>query len=124
MNIDEILVVTPVDNVETADSGGGEQIKLRRVLENTRTFGCDQLQNYILQLQSGILSLRREIIELRNEFERRFDVRSQLIERGFATVNGNFRRVAMQPVQHSVATTNHRDSTILCTRSTTVQVQY
>jgi hypothetical protein len=97
--IDEIPVVAPVDNVEVAATagGGGEQINLR-VLENTRTFGGDQMRNYILQLQSGILSLRRENIELRNEFERRFDVLSQLIERGFATVNGNVRRVAMQPV--------------------------
>jgi hypothetical protein len=78
--IDEIPVVAPVDNVEVAATagGGGEQINLR-VLENTRTFGGDQMRNYILQLQSGILSLRRENIELRNEFERRFDVLSQLI---------------------------------------------
>ena len=53
----------------------------------------------------GILSLRHENIALRNEFERRFDVLSQLIERGFATVNGNVRRVAMQPVQRGVAKT-------------------
>ncbi len=39
--IDEIPVVTPVDNVETAILGGGEQINLQ-VLENTRTFGGDQ----------------------------------------------------------------------------------
>ena len=71
--IDEIPVVAPVDNVEVAATagGGGEQINLQ-VLENTRTFGGDQMRNYILQLQSGILSLRRENIELRNEFERRF----------------------------------------------------
>jgi hypothetical protein len=50
---------------------------------------------------AGILSLRHENIELRNEFERRFDVLSQLIESGFATVHGNVRRVAMQPVWHA-----------------------
>jgi hypothetical protein len=55
-------------------------------------------QQHMLVENVGILSLRHENIALRNEFERRFDVLSQLIESGFATVHGNVRRVAMQPV--------------------------
>jgi hypothetical protein len=51
------------------------------------------MQNYMLQLQSGIMSLQRENIELRNEIE----WLNSGMERGFATINGNIKRVAMQP---------------------------
>ena len=103
--IDEIPIVAPVDPVEIGAGGGdGEQINVR-VFDNTQTLGGDQMRNYIFQLQSGIMSLRRENIELRTEFERRIDVLSQVVERGFATVNGNIRRVAMQPVRRRVTTT-------------------
>jgi hypothetical protein len=64
-------------------------------------WGAIQFANFQQQMlveNVGILSLRHENIALRNEFERRFDVLSQLIESGFATVHGNVRRVAMQPV--------------------------
>ena len=62
-------------------------------MSGARTLGGNQMRNYMLQLQSGILSLRRENIELRNEMERLH----QGMERGFATINGNIKRVAMQP---------------------------
>jgi hypothetical protein len=104
--IDEIPIVAApvvVDIAGTGGGGDGKQINMR-VFDNTRTLGGDQMRNYILQLHA-IMSLRRENIELRTEFERRFDVLlSQFVERGFAPVNGNIRRVAMQPVRRRVTT--------------------
>jgi hypothetical protein len=41
--INGIPVVTPVDNVETADSGGGEQVNLR-VLDNTQTLAATKCE--------------------------------------------------------------------------------
>ena len=47
----------------------------------------------MLQLQSGFMSLRRENLELRNEIS----AMTLSMERGFQIVNGNVRRVALQP---------------------------
>jgi hypothetical protein len=47
----------------------------------------------MLQLQSGIFSLRRENLELQNDIA----ALKQFMESGFATINGNVRRVAIQP---------------------------
>ena len=103
--IDEIPIgAAPIDADVDIAAGGGEQLNMR-ILENTRTFGGDQMRNYMLQLQSGMLSLRRENIDLRNEIERRFERLTQGMDRGFATVNGNVRRVAMQPIRRVTTTT-------------------
>jgi hypothetical protein len=68
----------------------------RRLLDNNHSNATgDQLQNWILQLQSGLLTLRRENIELRNELS----AMMMAMERGFSVVNGNVRRVAMQPIR-------------------------
>ena len=55
----------------------------------------------MLHLQSSVMSLRREQIELRSDIANL----KQFVERGFATVNGNIKRVAMQPVRHVATTT-------------------
>ena len=64
-----------------------------RMLNNNQASG-NQLQNWMLQLQSGFMTLRRENIELRNEIS----AMMLAMERGFHVVNGNVRRVALQPV--------------------------
>ena len=63
-----------------------------RIYENNRT-GGDHIRNHMLQLQSGIFSLRCENLELRNDIA----ALKQFMESGFATINGNVRRVATQP---------------------------
>jgi hypothetical protein len=85
-----------MDEIPLVGEEGGQQPQEHelsmRILENNRT-GSDQIRNHMLHLQSGILSLRRENIELRN------DIASLklALEQGFATVNGNVKRVAIQP---------------------------
>ena len=71
-----------------------------RVLRNNQGSGGDQLQNWMLQLQSGFLSLRRENVELRSEIAGLVVA----MERGFQTVNGNVRRIALQPARRRDAT--------------------
>jgi hypothetical protein len=70
-----------------------------QILQNHRV-GDDALQTWMLQLQSGFMSLRRENLELQSEI-------SSLmlsLERGFQIVNGNVRKVALQPVRTRGAT--------------------
>ena len=87
-----------MDEIPLVGEEGGQQPQEHelsmRILENNRT-GSDQIRNHMLHLQSGILSLRRENIELRN------DIASLklALEQGFATVNGNVKRVAIQPAR-------------------------
>lgn len=69
-----------------------------RILNNNEASG-NQLQNWMLQMQSGFMTLRRENIELRNEMS----AMMLAMERGFHIVNGNVRRVALQPVARSRA---------------------
>ncbi|KAI2508144.1 hypothetical protein MHU86_6317 [Fragilaria crotonensis] len=80
-----------------------------RILENNQISG-DKLQNWMLQLQSGFMSLRRENVELRSEIAGIM----QAMERGFQIVNGNMRRMALQPsrrraVLTTATTTNAND---------------
>jgi hypothetical protein len=98
--IDEIPIGAPIDIAAGGDAqptAGGDDVTMSGA---ARTLGGNQMRNYMLQLQSGILSLRRENIELRNEMERLH----QGMERGFATINGNIKRVAMQPVRRLATT--------------------
>ena len=97
--IDEIPIGAPIDIAAGGDAqptAGGDDV----TMSGARTLGGNQMRNYMLQLQSGILSLRRENIELRNEMERLH----QGMERGFATINGNIKRVAMQPARRLATT--------------------
>jgi hypothetical protein len=71
-----------------------------RILENNQASG-DKLQNWMLQLQSGFMSLRRENVELRSEIA----ALSQAMDRGFQVMNGNMRRIALQPARQRLATT-------------------
>ena len=71
-----------------------------RIYENNRT-GGDHIRNHMLQLQSGIFSLRRENLELRNDIA----ALKQFMESGFATINGNVRRVAIQPARRVTTAT-------------------
>jgi hypothetical protein len=64
-----------------------------RMLNKNQASG-NQLENWMLQLQSGFMTLRRENIELRSEIS----AMMLALERGFHIVNGNVRRVALQPV--------------------------
>ena len=98
------LVITDVPTLPgAATEGGGQQQGLNlRILENsTNRIGGDQMRNYMLQLQSSVMSLRRENIEIRSDIANL----KQFVERGFSTVNGNIRRVAMQPVRRVTTTT-------------------
>ncbi len=113
--IDEIP--RPSDNVDgtttaSGDNDGGERQRQQggrisddatrsgtialnmRILQNHRV-GGNALQTWMLQLQSGFMSLRCENLELRNE------ISSLMLsmERGFQIVNGNVRRVALQPAR-------------------------
>ncbi len=118
--IDEIP--RPPDNVDgtttaSGDNDGGEQQRQQggrisddatrsgttalnmRILQNY-CVGGDALQTWMLQLQSGFISLRRENLELQNE------ISSLMLsmERRFQIVNGNVRRVALQPARTRGAT--------------------
>jgi hypothetical protein len=90
--------------IETIDAGGGQEGQQQHDRLSNRPSG-DQLRNQMLQLQSGILSLRRENIELRNDIA----ALKLIIESGFATVNGNVRRVAIQPGRRQVTTASGMD---------------
>ncbi|KAI2497781.1 hypothetical protein MHU86_16723 [Fragilaria crotonensis] len=119
--IDEIPRLPDLDgfaaganNNNVDDNGGALQgLNARRlnmqILENNQISG-DKLQNWMLQLQSGFMSLRRENVELRSEIAGIM----QAMERGFQIVNGNMRRMALQPsrrraVLTTVTTTNAND---------------
>jgi len=99
--IDELVAAVPTEE------GGGHQQDQQdglnsRILENsTNRSGGDQVRSYMLHLQSSVMSLRREHIELRSDIANL----KQVVERGFATVNGNIKRVAMQPVRRVATTT-------------------
>ena len=101
--IDELPAIDAIDTGGGQDAAGQQQDLSMRILGNNRPSG-DQLRNHMLQLQSGILSLRRENIELRNDIA----ALKLTIESGFATVNGNVRRVALQPA-HQLATVSGMD---------------
>ncbi len=53
-----------------------------------------KLRNQLLSIQSSLLSLRREIVD----FKAHHGGFVTATERSFAVVNGNIRRVAIQPV--------------------------
>jgi hypothetical protein len=99
--IDELVAAVPTEE------GGGQRQDQQdglnsRILENsTNRSGGDQMRSYMLHLQSSVMSLRREQIELRSDIANL----KQFVERGFATVNGNIKRVAMQPVRRVTTTT-------------------
>ena len=75
-----------------------------RIYENNRTSG-DHLRNHMLQLQSAIFGLRRENNELRNELRNDIAALKQFVDRGFSTINGNVRRVAIQPARRVATAT-------------------
>jgi hypothetical protein len=51
-------------------------------------------------LQSSVMSLQCE-----QHIELQSDIATPFVEQGFATLNGNMKRVAMQPVRHVATTT-------------------
>lgn len=83
------------DNVGAGAAGVGvvDNTFNARLFQSTNQAGGDQFQNWMLQLQSGFLSLRRENMELRSEIAGI----AIAMERGFHVVNGNVRRIALQP---------------------------
>ena len=111
--IDEIPRNNDVnDTAANADGGNdgadvGNQALHMRLLDNNRISG-DALQNWMLQLQSGFMSLRRENLELRNEIS----AMTLSMERGFQIVNGNVRRVALQPARRRDTTAMVRTATM------------
>jgi hypothetical protein len=102
------------DIAANADGGNGgtkkdgnQTLLHMRLRDNNRISG-DELQNWMLQLQIGFMRLRRENLELRNEIS----AMTLSTERGFQIVNGNVRRVALQPAQRRDTTAMVRTATM------------